>query len=78
MILRNVVWCLPQQINRNMRCIEIEILVDFTVETSTINRNMRCIEMTSLRRFTKNDSWINRNMRCIEISILDNSFTLRE
>ena len=38
---------LVNEINRNMRCIEISIAYVFEAFASEINRNMRCIEITT-------------------------------
>ena len=55
------------KINKNMRCIEIE-LSNLTVSyTSAINKNMRCIEIREVNDLVQAGLKINKNMRCIEI-----------
>ena len=59
------------QINRNMRCIEMQIALQKVVDSAQINRNMRCIEILPGLRGFRHGSMINGNMRCIEMAIQD-------
>ena len=65
--MRNEIEKRTDEINRNMRCIEIEERYASYVEGGTINRNMRCIEMWRIFLAPYSPGMINRNMRCIEI-----------
>ena len=56
-------------INRNMRCIEINILLLVVLPFPPINRNMRCIEIHVSHNIIEQPCRINRNMRCIEMGI---------
>ena len=55
-------------INRNMRCIEIDMLQRALEDNLVINRNMRCIEIDIFDKQVSCLHLINRNMRCIEIT----------
>ena len=55
------------KINRNMRCIEMELNTPELPQDETINRNMRCIEIRNGSGRAESGNMINRNMRCIEI-----------
>ena len=57
------------EINRNMRCIEISKAGTMLKFVKRINRNMRCIEMSLACAFRIGFFMINRNMRCIEINV---------
>ena len=57
----------PNEINRNMRCIEILLLLLYSKLQNQINRNMRCIEIGRGGDLNGKCVRINRNMRCIEM-----------
>ena len=64
-------------INRNMRCIEIQIQCLPGPVWLPINRNMRCIEIELVIHGTSQVNLINRNMRCIEMIIRCNASAVR-
>ena len=58
-----------EEININMRCIEMHTIAILKMRGWTININMRCIEIRIDNKYDPCEEMININMRCIEMSI---------